>query len=271
MKKRICSLLLVLVLMFSMAGQAGAVELPVVLVNGEALELDAPVSVINQTTYVSYWPIVKAFYPDAVATWETDRAVVRAEGLHLEIQPGQRYIIANGRYLWVDAGVQVSGSILTVPVRVLGRALGLNVGWDGERGVVTLEANGNGPIKSGDEFYAADVLYWLGQIIHAESGNQPLEGQIAVGNVILNRVNSPIFPNTVYEVIHQRGQFTPVSNGTISLKAKPLSLVAAKLVMEGVNVAGNSLYFINPRVSGRSWVARTRTHVTTIASHAFYV
>ena len=48
------------------------------------------------------------------------------------------------------------------------------------------------------------------------------------------------------------------------------SVVAAKLTLEGVNTAGHSLYFINPRVSAGSWVARTRTHVTTIAAHAFY-
>jgi len=270
-KKRICALVLALVLSMSMAVQTAAVELPSVLVDGEMLELDAPVSVIDQTTYISYWPVVKAFYPDATAVWEEDRAVVRAEGLTMEIQPGQRYIVANGRYLWVEKGVQVTDNILTVPVRVLGRALGLDVSWDGELGAVNLSANGNGPIKSGEEFYAKDVLYWLSHIIHAESGNQPLEGRIAVGNVIRNRVASPIFPNTVYEVIHQKNQFTPVRNGTIKLEPTAMSVVAAKLVMEGVNIAGDSLYFINPKVSGRSWVARTRTHVTTIASHAFYL
>lgn len=270
MSKRICSLVLALILSFALAGQAVAVELPSVLVNGEALEMDAPVSIIEQTTYVSYWPIVKAFYPDATAVWESDRAVVRAEGLTMEIQPGSRYIVANGRCLWVENGVQVSDNILTVPIRVLGRALGLDVSWDAEQGAVVLAANGSGPIKPADEAYAQDVLYWLSHIIHAESGNQPLEGQIAVGNVIMNRVASPLFPNTVYEVIHQTNQFTPVRNGTINREPKPLSIVAAKLVMEGVNTAGDSLYFINPRISGNSWVARTRSHVTTIASHSFY-
>lgn len=270
MSKRICSLILALVLSFALAAPALAVELPSVLVNGEALEMDAPVSVVEQTTYVSYWPIVKAFYPDAIAVWENDRAVIRAEGLTMEIQPGCRYIVANGRCLWVDNGVQVSDNILTVPVRVLGRALGLNVSWDAELGAVVLEDAGTGPIQSAGETYPEDVLYWLSHIIHAESGNQPLEGQIAVGNVIMNRVASPLFPNTVYEVIHQTNQFTPVRNGTINREPKPLSIVAAKLVLEGVNTAGDSLYFINPKISGRSWVARTRTHVTTIASHSFY-
>lgn len=270
MKKRICSLVLALALSLAPVGQALAVELPSVLVNGDALVMDAPVSVINQTTYVSYWPIVKAFYPEATAVWEEDRAVVRAEGLTLEIQPGAQMIVANGRCLWVPNGVQVSDGILTVPVRTLGQALGLTVSWDGEAGAVVLAESGAGPIKDASLVYPEDVLYWLSHIIHAESGNQPLEGRIAVGNVIMNRVDSPLFPDTVYEVIHQTNQFTPVRNGSIKKEPSATSVLAAKLTLEGVSTAGNSLYFINPSISGRSWVARTRTHVTTIAAHAFY-
>ena len=270
MKHRIVSLVLAMSLCFALAGQTMAVELPSILVNGEALQMDAPVSVLNQTTYVSYWPVVKAFYPEATAVWENGRAVVRAEGLEMELQPGMDYMIANGRCLPLPYGVQVSGNILTVPVRTLCLALGVDVGWDGELGVVSLTDSGAGPIAPAEEYYNADDLYWLTRIIYAESGNQPLDGQIAVGNVIMNRVKSPVFPNTVYEVIHQRNQFTPVRNGTINLTPDEEAEIAAKLVLEGVNTAGNSLYFINPRVSSRSWVARTRSHVTTIASHAFY-
>lgn len=271
MLKRICSLALVLTLVFSLMGQTSAAELPAIEANGEIITLDAPVSVQNQTTYVSYWPVVKAFYPDAEAVWENDRAVVRAEGLIMEIQPGTSYLVANGRYLYIPGGVQMSGSILTVPVRTLGRALGLDVGWNSEHNTVTLTANGSGPIADASLAYDQDSLYWLSHIIFAESGNQPLEGQIAVGNVILNRVNSSLFPNSIYNVIHQKNQFSPVRNGTINKEPRELSVIAAKLVLDGANTAGGSLYFINPRVSGGSWVARSRTHVTTIASHAFYL
>lgn len=271
MKQRMTALLLAVVLTVALAGQALAVDVPSIVANGEAIQMDAPVSVQNETTYVSYWPIVKTFYPDAAASWENDRAVVRAEGLTLELQPGAPYLVANGRYLYIPGGIQVTPEgILTLPVRTLGLALGVEVGWDAQLGAVVLTDNGAGPIRSGDAFYAQDVLYWLSHIINAESGNQPLTGKIAVGNVIMNRVNSPLFPNTVYEVIHQTNQFTPVRNGSINKEPNAQSVIAAKLVMEGVNTAGHSLYFINPRVSGNSWVARTRTPVTTIASHAFY-
>ena len=270
MKHRIFSLVLALSLCLALAGQTMAVELPSILANDEPLAMDAPVAVIHQTTYVSYWPVVKAFYPEATASWENGRAVVRAEGLVMEIQPGTNYIMANGRYLYLPYGVQLSGNILTVPVRTLCQILGVDVGWDGELGVVSLHANGTGPIAPAESFYNANDLYWLTRIIYAESGNQPLSGQIAVGNVIMNRVASPAFPNTVYDVIHQRNQFTPVRNGSINKTPDEEAEIAAKLVLEGAETAGGSLYFINPRVSGGSWVARTRNYVTTIASHAFY-
>lgn len=271
MLKRICSLVPALILCFVLASPTMAQELPAVHVNGEAITMDAPVEVVDQTTYVSYWPVVKAFYPDATAAWEEDRAVVRAEGLYMEIPTGTNYLIANGRYLYIPGGIRLSGSIITVPVRTLGLALGLDVSWESESNTVVLTSNGSGPIEDGSTYYSQDSLYWLSHIIFAESGNQPLDGQIAVGNVIMNRVRSPLFPNSIYDVIHQKNQFSPVRNGTISLEPRELSVIAAKLVLDGANTAGDSLYFINPRVSGNSWVARNRTHITTIASHAFYL
>ena len=116
----------------------------------------------------------------------------------------------------------------------------------------------------------AGELYWLSHIINAESGNQPLSGKIAVGNVVLNRVANPRFPDTVYEVIHQRGQFTPVSNGSIKLTPNAESVIAAKLCLDGANTVGNALYFLNPRTASNSWASRTRPYVATIGAHAFY-
>ena len=129
---------------------------------------------------------------------------------------------------------------------------------------------GVGPITAGSIAYQEDVVYWLSHIINAEAGNQPLDGKIAVGNVVLNRVANPRFPSTVYEVIFQRGQFTPVSNGSIHLTPNEQSIVAAKLCLDGANTVGNALYFINPRYSPNSWASRNRPYVATIGAHAFY-
>lgn len=272
MMKRLFTAALTLALVFVLVGPAIAVGNPSVTLNGEVLEMDAGPIVLNRTTYVCYWPVVKAMYPDAEAAWENDRAVVRAEGLELSIQLGVPYLVANGRYLYFKDGVQMEGSSIMVPVRPLAQALGASVTWDSGTGIIALES-GTGPIQSGDSYYLADggdTLHWLSQIINAESGNQSLIGKIAVGNVVLNRVNSPMFPNSVYNVVFQSNQFTPVANGTIYLEPNEESVIAAKLCLDGANTAGTSLYFVNPRSSPNSWASRNRPYVATIGSHAFF-
>ena len=166
-------------------------------------------------------------------------------------------------------GVISGGNHILVPVRTLCQALGATAVWDAATGSVQI-TGGAGPIASGDSWYDADDLYWLSRIIYAESGNQPLEGKIAVGNVVLNRVASPLFPNTVYDVLFQRNQFTPASSGSINRTPTAECVVAAKLCLDGANTAGNALYFVNPRVSPNSWAARNRPHVATIGAHAFF-
>lgn len=270
MQKRALCAVLCFCLIVGIGSQAAAAESDVkLIVNDAALETEVAVQVCDQTTYVSYWPIVEALYPDAVAYWEGDHAVVQASGLTMNICPTSTYLEVNGRYLWVPDGFRMSGQVILVPVRVLGQALGATVTWDGAANTVRIQS-GSGPIASGSQVYQSDVVYWLSRIINAESGNQPLEGKIAVGNVVLNRVASSIFPDTVYEVIFQRNQFTPVRNGSIYKTPNAESVIAAKLCLEGVNTAGNSLYFVNPRVSPNSWASRNRPYVATIGAHAFF-
>ena len=84
--------------------------------------------------------------------------------------------------------------------------------------------------------YSEEDLYWLARIISAESRGEPLEGQIAVGNVVLNRVDSDNYPDTIKEVIFDRNhgvQFEPVENGTVYDDPTPTSVLAAKLALEG--------------------------------------
>ncbi len=271
MIKKLLTLALTLCLVMGLAAPATAIEgngLDII-VNDTVVAMDTPAQIWNAVTYVSYWPVVQALYPDAVAVWENDRAMITAPGLQMEIRPGLKYLIANGRYLYLPDGVRTSNENLMVPVRTLAAALGADVAWDPIGNHVVLTA-ATGPITSGDIAYQEDVVYWLSHIINAESGNQPLEGKIAVGNVVLNRVANPRFPGTVYEVIFQRGQFTPVSNGSINLTPNAESVIAAKLCLDGANTAGNALYFINPRYSPNSWASRNRPYVATIGAHAFY-
>lgn len=269
MQKRVSCLVLALALFVAMSTHAAAAESSCgVVVNGKELST-AVAKVINQNTYVSYWPVVLAMYPDATVSWENGQSVARANGLTLCVPVGAQYIVANGRYLYVADGVKSENGSILVPAQTLAKALGATVGWDSINQCAVFQSV-SGPIASGDSYYNSDSVYWLSRIIYAESGNQSLDGKIAVGNVILNRVASSQFPNTIKGVIFQANQFSPVSNGSIYNTPSTQSVIAAKLCLDGANTVGNSLYFVNPRVSPNSWASRNRTCVATIGAHAFF-
>lgn len=122
--------------------------------------------------------------------------------------------------------------------------------------------------------YNQDDLFWLARIIEAEAGGEPYNGKVAVGNVILNRVNSKEFPNTIYGVIFDYHgsipQFSPVAEGTIYNNPSQESMQAAKDALNGVSPVGNSTYFFNPAKAAGTWIVKNKTYVTKIGEHTFY-
>ena len=111
--------------------------------------------------------------------------------------------------------------------------------------------------------------YLLAQIINAEAKGESYNGKVAVGNVILNRVNNPQFPDTIKDVIFQRGQFSPVSDGSINNKPSEESIKAAKDAISGYKVVGDqALYFYNPDTSTSNWIFSRQT-LMEIGNHRF--
>ena len=113
----------------------------------------------------------------------------------------------------------------------------------------------------------------MSRVISAESRGEPLLGKLAVGTVVLNRVASEEFPDTIYDVIFDRKwgvQFAPVANGTIYDDPTEESVLAARLVLDGARAAGDSLYFLAPDLTNNHWIMENQTHVTTIGCHWFY-
>mgnify|MGYP001944159859 FL=1 len=122
--------------------------------------------------------------------------------------------------------------------------------------------------------YTDGDLYWLARIIQAEAGGESYQGKVAVGNVILNRVNSKEFPNTIYNVIFEYygsiPQFSPVADGTIYNTPSQESINAAKEAINGVRPVGNSTYFFNPSKAAGTWIVKNKTYVSRIGGHVFY-
>ena len=158
-----------------------------------------------------------------------------------------------------------------VPVRVLAKALGLSVEWQAPA-TVLLDGDIK-PLTHADSYYKSDEVLWLSRIINAESRGEPLLGQIAVGNVVLNRVKSPEYPSTIYGVIFDRKygtQFSPVIDGSIYLPVTYTSLLAAKICLEGFSVSGDILFFMEPRKSVSKWIIENRPYEFTIGNHYFF-
>lgn len=257
-------------------------EIPEVteVVNSETQEVpDAAGEPVEETGE----PPVDAWEP-ADETWEPtpeeDAAGTSAEGpvpanavmddLDLLAVEGEQYLVANGRYLYAGDGlIQLNGSV-AAPIRVLAKVFNVSVDFDAENEVVLLahQPYAQPYLDAGWETYDNDTLYWLARIINAESGNQSLEGKIAVGNVVMNRLHNPRFPDTIYEVLFQKNQFTPAATGSIYREPNEESVAAAKMVLDGAQVLPNALFF---NAAGlRSYASRTRTYVATIGDHAFY-
>jgi N-acetylmuramoyl-L-alanine amidase len=122
-----------------------------------------------------------------------------------------------------------------------------------------------------DEFVGSD-LELLSKIVYLEAGNQSDDGMLAVANVILNRVESDEFPDTVYEVIYQPKQFQPVGKMDNIEYIPPECIQAAMQALDGISNT-EALYFMNPEYSDSgnvSWFESSLEYVGTVGDHEFY-
>lgn len=110
----------------------------------------------------------------------------------------------------------------------------------------------------------------LARAINGEARGEPYEGQVAVGAVILNRVKSPSFPNTIAGVIYEPGAFTAVSDGQINVPIAENSTIvkAARDALNGWDPSGGALYYFNPSTATNKWIW-SRPLIKTIGKHRF--
>lgn len=137
--------------------------------------------------------------------------------------------------------------------------------------ILVIPDNSNSTTLSRGNQIRDDVLL-LARAIHAEARGESFTGQVAVGAVILNRVASDKFPDTIEEVIMERTkhtfQFTPVADGSINLFPNQTAIRAAFEALRGVDPTGGALFFYNPEISSDQWIT-TLPVVTRIGNHVF--
>lgn len=239
---------------------------PDVTVNGISIGYMTPRCTVDGTIYVAVSPILQTLSPGTAITFQDGCLTAAGDMVCLQAREGDAYFQVNQRYLYVPSLVVIQEGQLMLPAATLADALGCSLRSDG--GETDLVFRQVSPaVRPGT--YDANDLYWLSRAIYAEAGNQPMQGRLAVGTVILNRVANSQFPNTIEEVVFQPGQFSPVSNGTIYRDPDEDSVVAAKLCLDGVREADDCLYF--NVTSMYSWADKARTYYCTIGGHKFYL
>ena len=161
----------------------------------------------------------------------------------------------------------IYGTLTEKAVRYFQSKNGLAV--DGIVGSATLKALGmtSTSTSSGSSSQSND-LYLMARMISAEARGEPYTGQVAVGSVILNRVDHPSFPNTISGVIYQPGAFSSLYDGQFDQPIADSARQAAQDAMNGWDPTGGAIYYYNPATSTNKWIF-SRPIVATIGKHVF--
>lgn len=155
-----------------------------------------------------------------------------------------------------DRGITVDGVVGAGTER----ALGINLSSGSSSG---------GPSSGGSTSSLSDAdIKLLARCVYGESRGEPYTGQVAVAAVVLNRVRSSKFPNTVSGVIYQPGAFTAVDDGQINLTPNESAYNAARDAMNGWDPTGGCLYYYNPATATSSWIWSLTVHIK-IGKHNF--
>ena len=158
----------------------------------------------------------------------------------------------------------IYGSKTVEAVKYFQRKNGLTE--DGKCGPKTLAALGISDNSASNS--SSGDLDLLAQLISAEARGEPYEGQVAVGAVVLNRVASPAFPNTISGVIYQSGAFSCLGDGQFWEPVADSAYRAAQDAMNGWDPSGGALYYFNPVTATSKWIW-SRPLLTTIGAHRF--
>ena len=235
--------------------------------------LEGQAVIINSVTYVPVRAFSELMGADSIS-WNasTSTATVTKGKVTMYITSGALYISANGRYFFTVEKILNINDRLFVPIRAIAEPFCASVDWNNATRTVVVTSSKK-TLVSGSDYYNSNDVYWLSRIINAEAGGESLVGKIAVGNVVLNRKESSMYPNTVYGVIFDRNggtQFSPVAMGTIYRTPSEASIIAAKICLDGYSVDTAILFFMNPDIATSNWISKNRPFAFSIGKHDFY-
>lgn len=152
-------------------------------------------------------------------------------------------------------------------VRQFQKSVGITAdGIAGQKTLLYMGLGSGGSTNTGG--YSSSDVYLLAKVIAAEARGESYTGQVAVGAVVLNRVDSSSFPDTVAGVVYQKGAFSAVTDSNWSVAPDSTSKKAAQDAINGWDPSGGALYYYNPAKTSNQWI-RTRPVITAIGRHLF--
>ena len=163
----------------------------------------------------------------------------------------------------------IYGSQTLAAVKYFQRSNGLTV--DGIAGTKTLNAMGimsSSSSGGGSSSSSNNNLNLLSRLVYSEARGETYTGQVAVAAVVLNRVRSSSFPNTISGVIYERGAFDAVSDGQINLSPDSTARKAAQDALNGWDPSYGAIYYFNPNTATSAWIW-SRPMTVTIGNHRF--
>jgi len=165
---------------------------------------------------------------------------------------GQKTIDAV-KYFQRKHGLSQTGTVNSATAEKLGISLA--------GGTSSSSSASSGKTASGD-------VYLIAKCIYGEARGEPYKGKVAIGAVILNRVDSKDFPNSIAGVVYQPGAFDAVSDGQINLTPDQECINAANDAMNGYDPTGGCLFYYNPAKATNAWML-SKAIIVTIGSHVF--
>ena len=210
-------------------------------------------------------------------TWDnqTKTAVFETDTDELSVQINNKIAYLNGKKKSMPIAAEITDDRTYVSARFLCEAFGADISWNSKTHTVYIEKEGISVSNDNLETdYTTSDLDWLARIVHAEAQGEIHDGKVGVANVVINRKNSPLFPDSIYDVIFDKKygiQFTPTINGAIYNEPSKESYKAAKQALFGNNLVKNCLYFLNPKKASSLWIVNNRTFFQSIGNHDFYL
>lgn len=277
MIKKITALVAVILMLVSITVFAvdtyGGYNIPVDIdINGSFIKCAQKPILMNGTTYIP----LRAF-SDAIGgtiSWnDTEKAATMEKNGHtFDFYPEKDFCLIDG--VEKNHSSIIYQNLTFIPVRAVSEVLNYEVAWDDFYLTVQITAPGvTVPDACKEYSYTYEDVLYLGKITQIESGYQHFKVKLGVAGTVLNRVKSAQFPNTIKDVIFDTKygvQFPPAHTDKINVTPTKETVIAAKCALNGINIIGNSLYFIDAKYAPSSWAHNNRPHYATIHDMSFY-